>query len=598
MDISLNIPKNKNTADWRTGMQPLMPVKAGGGKPQGYNIFPYHSIGEGKIFNGYPALAEWIVDKKFVALDGYAGVFWNDIKQCLEEEFEKQGLAVNWINTADYLKPVDVVQKMVAPYLGTQNSVWGTKTSLQLIDFYNFNQQAEPGGDYKLTIVIGTAAGLLANKAHLVYFDLPKNELQLRMRAASITNLGNNAPESPAEMYKRFYFVDWVVLNNYKKSILDKIEIIADAQWKEDLNWMHSADFKQALQQLGKTAFRVRPWFEPGAWGGQWIKEHIDGINKNEVNYAWSFELIVPENGLVFESDGNLLEVSFDFLMFARRNDVLGKHAEKFGDEFPIRFDFLDTWEGGNLSIQCHPSVDYIQKNFGETITQDETYYILDCEEQANVYMGFQDDIDPEAFRKELEKSRDFGTEIGITKYVQSHQAKKHDLFLLPNGTVHSAGAGNMVLEISATPYIFTFKMYDWLRLDLNGEPRAINIEHAFNNLKFDRKGEKVTRELISKQSVIEKGEDWELVHVPTHQEHFYDVHRVEFDSVITIETEDVCHVLMLVEGISIDVVTADGRKTTYHYAETFVIPAAANTYTMYNNGAKRAKVIKAFLKS
>ena len=86
-------------------------------------------------------------------------------------------------------------------------------------------------------------------------------------------------------------------------------------------------------------------------------------------------------------------------------------------------------------------------------------------------------------------------------------------------------------------------------------------------------------------------------MHVPTHQEHFYDVHRVEFDSAITITTENVCHVLMLVEGASIDVLTADGHKTTYHYAETFVIPAAAKSYTMYNNGAKRAKVIKAFLK-
>ncbi|MFD0794524.1 class I mannose-6-phosphate isomerase [Mucilaginibacter litoreus] len=564
----------------------------------GYDIYPVKHLGSGKIFNGFDTLAAYIINNKNVLIDGFGGVFWDKLQQALQNCFDEKGLSVNWIYAADYLKPSHIIDAMVNPFLGSEEAVWGTKAKLDLVDLYEpaISLQA-PDAAYDINIVLGTGAALAGWKAPIIYVDVPKNEIQFRMRAGSITNLGANEPEEPFRIYKRFYFVDWVLLNQHKTNILDRIAVIADGQWPETINWMYGQDLKAALKQLSHSVIRVRPWFEPGAWGGQWMKKHIGGLNKDVVNLAWSFELIVPENGLVFESDSNLLEVSFDMLMFSNYQNVLGKHAERFGDEFPIRFDFLDTYEGGNLSIQCHPKLTYIQENFGENITQDETYYILDCDRDASVYLGFQDDIDPAAFKTALEGSQETGSPIEIDQYVQVHNAEKHDLFLIPNGTVHSAGAGNLVLEISATPYIFTFKMYDWVRLDLDGKPRPINIDHAFNNLDFTRKGEKVQRELISKPQVIEAASDYQLIHLPTHADHFYDVHRLEFDDVIEIATNNTCHVLMLVEGQSVLLETADGTKAQFAYAETFVIPAAASAYKLTNNGTGRAKVIKAFLK-
>ena len=580
--------------------QEIMPAIAGDiPKSTGYEIYPYHSLGGQKIFQGYTSFCDYLIGQKNVLIDGYVGVYWDRLIDALQVELNARGLRTNWIRSADFFKAEEEISAMVKPFIGHEDSVWGKKSTLSLADFFSISDLESVKMDHSadINIIIGCGASLAGWEAALVYVDLPKNELQHRMSAGSIANLGLSHPNGQMEMYKRFYFVDWVVLNAQKKKLIEKIDVFADAQWDDTLNWAKGDDIRNGLAKLSTSVFRARPWFAPGAWGGQWMKEKMPQLNQDEVNYAWSFELIVPENGIVFESSNLLLEVSFDMLMYTHGENILGKHSGHFGDEFPIRFDFLDTFDGGNLSIQCHPGLAYIRENFGENITQDETYYILDCKENAKVYLGFQENINAEDFRASLEMSNANNQAIEIEKYVQVHQAKKHDLFLIPNQTIHSAGAENLVLEISATPYIFTFKMYDWVRPDLNGNPRPINIEHAFNNLDFSRKGDQVQEELIAKPTVLLEQDGLKFYHLPTHPDHFYDVHRLEFDGEVDIQTENVCHILMLVEGESVSVTSADGTRSTFAFAETFVVPAASGSYKIVNNGLKRAKVIKAFLK-
>ena len=118
------------------------------------------------------------------------------------------------------------------------------------------------------------------------------------------------------------------------------------------------------------------------------MKEQFD-LPPEQPNYAWCFDCVPEENSLLLGFGDLRFEVPAMDLVLLQPTALLGEEVRsKFGREFPIRFDLLDTMGGGNLSFQVHPLTEYIQENFGMVYTQDESYYLLDAGEDARDQFG------------------------------------------------------------------------------------------------------------------------------------------------------------------------------------------------------------------
>ena len=170
-----------------------------------------------------------------------------------------------------------------------------------------------------------------------------------------------------------------------------------------------------------------------------------------------------------------------------------------------------------------------------------------------------------------------------VDALVNRLPARAHDHFLIPAGTIHCSGRDAMVLEISATPYIFTFKLWDWGRLGLDGRPRPIHLDHGLANIDWSRR-ETVTRtELVNQVTPVASGSDWRRERTGLHPLEFIETERAWFETSVELDTAGTLNVLNLVAGAAavVESPTEAFAPFEVHYAETFVIPAALGRYRL-----------------
>lgn len=578
-----------------------------------YDKFPFVQVEaeNSSCVSGWEAIGKKLNDaisspgKKIIVVECYQGVLENELVNNLKATVKHNV----WIDAKDALKSEQEILDMTYPDV-TDDRIFGYLTRLNVSDFLDRQKIAGLQDKINATdgtiIIYGTGASLVApNCDLLVYADMARWEIQLRMRQKEVNNIGiNNSDEEFSIQYKRAFFVDWRACDRLKKQLFNKIDYWLDTNKAGNPNLVNGEAILKGMQMTVNRPFRVVPFFDPGPWGGQWMKEVCD-LDRSAVNYAWCFDCVPEENSLLLRFGDTDVEIPSINLVFHQTDALMGaKVHSRFGDEFPIRFDFLDTIKGGNLSLQVHPLTEYIQEKFGMHYTQDESYYFLDVDESANpvVFLGLQENVDPEAMIEDLQAAQRGEKLFNDEKFVKKWPVKKHDHVSIPAGTVHCSGAGGMVLEISATPYIFTFKLWDWGRLGLDGKPRPINIEHGRNVIQWDRTEKWVTKHALNLVEPLGSGNGWREERTGLNELEFIETRRHWFTGKVTHNTDGIVNVLNLVEGREAIVESPAGAFEPFvvHYAETFIVPAAVGEYTVRPYGesvGKECGTLKAYVR-
>jgi mannose-6-phosphate isomerase class I len=561
-----------------------------------------------KLFAGYKEIVRKIqktlehIDSPIIAFDGFPTTNWHLINHNFSNYFGEKEKGIKFFDIRNCMKDDKELSMLFDEYL-TDDPVFGKIYKGELISFFDKNEirklkQHLKSNENEIIVVYGTGSGL-SELLHfydmVIYFDLTREEMLKRQKSqGSDFKTQSIGP-------KQSYYIDFPINDKHRKHVLVCADFYVDSNDEEFPVMIGKFEFERLLEQLTKQPFRLKPIYEPGPWGGQWLKE-VRKLPAEWNNCAWSYEVIAPEMSFFLSSPDNpvVLEIPWKTFITMFYSQIVGNVSpEKFCGEFPVRFDYLDTYNGGDLSVQVHPTTEYIKENFNECYHQGEMYYIVESKEGRKVNLGLNEEINISDFKKAAERAEKEHEPFNYKEFVNGIDVSKHDIVMIPPGTVHGSREGLVVLEISSTTYRYTFKIYDHLRPDLGGSMRPIHLEHAFNVIDPDRRTKWVKNNLKIEPVMLRKESDVEEYLIADREEFFHKVHRIDFNKEYTDYTYGSFHVLTLVEGnkISINVSDKEFMGIDLNYSETVIIPASVKKYEVINKGDEPCKIVKALLK-
>jgi mannose-6-phosphate isomerase len=299
------------------------------------------------------------------------------------------------------------------------------------------------------------------------------------------------------------------------------------------------------------------PIFKDRIWGGTKLKDYLNKPISSKIT-GESWELSTVPNDVSVINNGAFKGKNLNEIIELYPEEILGKVIyNQFGKQFPLLFKYLDARE--DLSIQLHPNDELAKKrhnSFGKT----EMWYVMQADENARLIVGFKEDSSKEEYLHHIENKN-------LLSLLNEVTVKKGDVFFLETGTIHAIGAGVMLAEIQQTSDI-TYRIYDWDRVDANGNERELHTELALDAINYKTtESQKKYESLINKSTNIVDCSYFKTAILPLN------------GTVLLENNGDSFRVLMCTEG-AFDIIL-DDKKYFYKSGDTILLPAVLSEVTL-----------------
>ncbi len=563
---------------------------------------------------------------RILAFDGYTTVDWKLFLNLVARECRIAGVEfVSIDQNKECFKSGEEIDNMIDPLL-----IWDTKIDPTLLygkiykggyeglldevktKKFEENVMSLKEGKGKVVAVYGY--GCLIPRFRKLYdvkcfFDITPKTSILRIRGGEYSNIGKERPDQINRVIRRCYYCDFEIAVCNRRELLHNsaIDFFFLADDPKNIVMMPFETFSDICAQLVKYPFRAKPCYLEGVWGGSYMKK-LRHLPDNMRNAAWVFDFIPMEVSVLVKVGGETLDINFCTFVCKEGVNLMSKDCvEKFHGYFPIRFNYDDSYHStGNMSIQCHSGSAFNREHYGEFGRQDESYYVCVTGHDAKTFIGFRDDADIPRFFKDIEAADTEHKPCDYMKYVNYEESKPGLQVMLPAGTIHSSGRNQVILEIgSLTIGSYTYKMYDYLRLDFDGKQRPIHTRLGEENVAQHRTASVIHAPqspdyIVQRPRVAASGEGWKELILGENEQLYFSLRRLDFETECPQDTHgERFHVLALVDGDHVRVrsVAHPERSFDMDYLDIVCVPADMGEYVIENLGKEPVMVHKTMLR-